>query len=144
MAKKFNFTLDTVLKLRYQQVEEAKVSLNQAVRIRLEKEENIKQHLQQIDAVRAEKKQHFKADSYQTTENHIKFLSKEINKIKKEVDDILKIERIRKEKLNEAMKNEKILSKLKVKKFDQHKGEILKEENSMMDEIALRRANNSE
>lgn len=142
MAKKFNFRLESVLKLREQKVEEARDSLNQAVRIRLQKEEMLKSNQSIISGLRSDNSFTAKADSFQAKENYISYLEKENDKFGKEIEKVQEIENIRRSKLSQAMKEEKVLTKLKDKKSEDHRIELLREENELMDEISIRKQNN--
>jgi flagellar FliJ protein len=143
MPKKFNFKLESVLKFRTDKVSQAKDSLNQAVKIRLEKEADIRNTemmKSQLGTVTINK---IKAGDLQIKNNHIAFLETEILKLEEEKKQILEIENLRRIKLTNAMKDEKVIEKLKEKQYSNYMEEQRCNENKFLDEVALQRVRKS-
>ncbi len=137
MAKKFTFRLEPVLKLKTHKVQIALDSLNQAVRLRNEKEQMIiMQSDNRSNLIDLGVKSN-KAGDIQAIFHHRDFIDNEIKKLEEEKKRIIEIENIRRTKLTNAMKEEKVLEKLKEKKQIIHQDEINKEEGKFLDEIAI-------
>ena len=64
-------------------------------------------------------------------------MQERIVQIKNEITKIIEIENLKRKELQEAMKEEKILEKLKEKKRDEFKFEMSKEEDLALDEISI-------
>lgn len=145
MAKKFNFRLEKVLYLKSQKVLELKEALNLVVISRLAKEKEIDKNQNYLNNLLNSKKGVLPASSLQTSWSHKTFIQDTIKKLRIERDQLIEIENLRRQKLVEAMKEEKILQKLKDKKKHQHNEELSKEEIKILDEIAnLKYINNSD
>jgi len=136
MAKKFRFRLETVLKIRTEKTEEAKNALNIALRNRYEKE-------MEIETLKKNKKEQLKkqtvtskAQDMQTIKDYIVNLDNQIEYKEKEKEKLIEIENVRRTELNESMKEEKIIAKLKEKKFAEHNLELKREEDNFLNEIA--------
>jgi flagellar protein FliJ len=136
MAKKFNFKLESVLKYRADKVSQAIDSLNQAVKIRIEKQKEINDTESRIIEIASKFDNKTKARDLQVRDSHIVFL------IEQEKKQIIEIESIRRLKLTRAMKDEKVLEKLKEKKLETYNEELKKEEGLVLDEIGLRISEN--
>lgn len=138
MAKRFNFKLDPVLKLRSQKLEEAKNDLSQIRAKRIEKEKQIegfRLNLIEHSKSRENKKKLEDILAYYDYKESLEF---EIKKALRERDNLLDIESLKIKKVNDALKEEKIITNLKDKQFDEYKNDIKKEEISILDEISLR------
>lgn len=135
MAKKFNFRLEKVLNLKSIKVQELKDALNKIVITRMAKENEIEKNQTYLNNILNAKKGLLPASSLQTHWSHKTYIQDTIKKLKYERDQLIEIENLRRQKLVEAMKEEKILLKLKDKKQIQHKEEISKEEVKILDEI---------
>ena len=134
MAKKFRFRLEAVLKIRTEAVKEAKNSLNVALRHRYEKEMEI-ENLQQVKNEQLTQQMNSsKAKNMQTIKDYIVNLDNQI--LQKEKEKLIEIENVRRERLNEAMKEEKVIEKLKEKKIAEHELELKREETNFLNEIA--------
>lgn len=136
MAKKFQFSLDPVLKLRNQNRKVAEDLLNKAVSIRIQKDEMISFKSEYQKSILDSKKGSTKAADLQSKIYHRDHVQKEIENLQQEKIKILEIEDFRRNKLNQAMQQEKVISNLKEKKVIEHKNEIAKEETAQMDEIS--------
>ena len=136
MAKKFNFRLDPILKIKEFEVKEAKNDLTQVFIQRQEKERMIEEHQIYRKELSKSTKGKTPAANLQTKLYHKSFIENEISKLEIEKIELLGIEKIKRDKLTEAMKEEKILTRLKQKKKNQYLYEINREETINLDEIA--------
>lgn len=139
MAKKFSFRLEPLLRLRSHKVSEAKDSLSSVLRVRFAKDEVISERAGYKSELLKKQYISSKVSDLQVRIAHKSFVEKEIEKATKERNQLLEIEKLRRNKLNDAMKNEKILQKLKDKKIEQYNYESNLEENNFIDEIAVSR-----
>lgn len=142
MAKKFNFKLDTVLRLRSDKTEEAKTELQLIIRKRIEKEQLIEEQFAKLAKHNLTRTEHKKLEEIQAFYYHKEFINQEIKKLKMELDNLLDIESLKRNKYNEALKEEKILLKLKEKKKSEFIAEIEHKEQLELDEIAIRQYTN--
>ncbi len=142
MTKKFNFKLDTVLRLRTDKTEEAKTELQLIIRKRIEKEQLIDEQFAKLDIHNKTRKEHKKLEEIQAFYYHKEFISQEIKKLKMELDNLLDIESLKRTKYNEALKEEKVLLKLKEKKKSEFMAEVEHKEQLELDEIAIRQYTN--
>ncbi len=138
MAKKFNFKLESVLKFRTDKVSQAIDSHNQAVKIRLEKQREIDETKYRISEIASKVENKIKAGELRVKDSHINFLNEEILRLEDEKKQIIEIENIRRVKLTSAMKDEKVIEKLKEKQFVAYNDDLKKEEGAILDEIGLR------
>ena len=135
MAKKFKFRLEPVLKIRTEKVEETKKNLNIAVRSRYEKENEISNLNNIKKQFLAEPQVITKAADMQTAKDYVNNVDMQLQKKEEEKIKLLEIENQRREKLNEALKEEKVIVKLKEKKIAEHQQQINKEETDFLDEV---------
>ncbi len=138
MAKRFSFRLESVLKIRTFKAELAKEELNKVIAFRLEKENQIAENQTQIEQTLTKTKRTTISD-FQANYQFKSFLEEEIKKLEGEVLRILEIEAIRREALAEAMKEQKVIEKLKEKKQEQYRIEMNQLEAIFFDEIAINR-----
>lgn len=136
MAKKFDFRLQSVLNLRSYKVDEAKNALNLDMKSRLQKEEAIIETNSRKSELFRMQSNFQKASDFQAKFNHINHLEFEINQLEKEKVRMQEIEKLRRGHLTKALKEEKVLVKLKEKKLESHNYEIEREETKSLDEIA--------
>lgn len=144
MAKKFTFRLEPVLKLRSHKVSIAKDSLNQAVRIRLEKDYQIDEKRSYRQELMSKPVQSVTASMMQANYHHRLSVDYDILKLEEEKLKLLDIEKSRRVRLTSAMKDEKVLEKLKEKKKEMHDFEAAKEDSLFMDELAINRYGKAE
>lgn len=142
MAKKFKFRLDSLLNLRGYKVSEAKNSLSQAVSLRIEKEMRIEEFTDYNRNLRVNGNGSKKASDFQAYVYHKQFVEKQIDNLRDEREKVIEIESVRRNVLSEAMKEEKVLSRLKEKQIDVHKKQTEKEEIQFLDEVAIKRHDN--
>jgi flagellar FliJ protein len=136
MAKKFDFRLESVLNLRSHKVQQAKDSLNHVIKMKNEKEQAIEINLIQRNEIFKDRSSAIKAAELQYKIHHKDHLENEIIQLESEKSRLTEIENLRRLNLTEAMKEEKVLVKLKDKKIEAHKYEVEKEEMQTLDEIA--------
>ncbi len=137
MAKIFRFKLEPVLKLRTHKVQIALDSLNQAVKLRNEKELMIIQQNDIRNNLIGSGIKSSKVRELQAIFHHRDHIDNEIMKLQDEKKRITEIENVRRTKLTIAMKEEKVLEKLKEKKQILHKEDVEREEGKFLDEIAI-------
>lgn len=143
MSKKFSFRLEPVLKLRAYRVAEAKEKLAEILYLRIKKENEIKSKYEYLQKFELAKDGKSSIADIQTRIYHKIYVEGEIKKLTKDRSELLEIENLKRKELSEAMKNEKILAKLKERKFEAYKHELNIEEMKDLDEIAGRIARNS-
>jgi flagellar export protein FliJ len=139
MAKKFNFRLEPVLRIRTHYVELAKEALAEAINERVAKEAEIDSQQNYRDSLLNITIKSRKAEELQAESNHKIYVNEEIKRLAEEKINMEEIEAFRRNKLTDAMKQEKILVKLKEKKQVIYNEEINKEETKVIDEIAQRK-----
>jgi flagellar FliJ protein len=139
--KKFAFRLEPLLKIRAEKTSDAKEALGQAVQLRLLKERSIAE--KRAYSLDVQKRSGFKnsvsVQDLQASFQHVRAVAEEIAQLEKECSQITEIETLRRELLSEAMKQEKVLDKLKEKKKVQFHKDLLKEESALLEEIAQRK-----
>ncbi len=141
MAKKFNFRLGPVLKLRSHEVEQAKQELSKAAKNRSDKEDMIIVKQQYYNGFVSDGVKSSRVNIIQAKFSHREFLQDEMKRLNEEKIRLVEIEELKKDHLTQSMKKEKILVKLKEKRKSIHNEEVMKEEVKMMDEIAMKRHN---
>lgn len=137
MAKKFKFSLESVLNLKNYRTNEAKDLLQQAAVIRIKKEQTISENQEYLKSI-GNTGNKMSLQELQDLHYHKESVKRNIKKLEKEKSQIVEIENLRRDKLSDAMKEEKILTKLKDKKILKYNDELKKEENLILDEIASR------
>jgi flagellar export protein FliJ len=136
MAKKFKFKLESFLKLKSFNVSKAEDALNKVLILKYEKEAEIVSIYDEISELNNNPKKQTIIDLQSRFHRKI-FLEERIVQIKYEITKILEIENLKRKELQEAMKEEKILEKLKEKKQVEFKFEMGKEEDLALDEISI-------
>lgn len=144
MAKKFSFRLEPVLNLRTHKVNEAKEVFLQIQAKRMRKEQEIQEAIDAINELYTNKSGTIPVEVLQANYYRQDFLKNEIEKMTAEKERLVEIENHRRKLLADAMKEEKILLKLKEKKKEIYNEEIKIEDNKFMDEIANNRFNKTE
>jgi flagellar protein FliJ len=138
MAKRFQFRLDPLLNIKTFKAKEAKENLLQIMGFRIKKEEEIEQHLDYYSSLLKSRKGNNIASDLQTIFYHKVYVEGQIKKLGKEKDELIEIEELKRNVLIQAMKEEKILDKLREKKMITHNQELIKEENKVLDEIGIK------
>lgn len=141
MAKRFEFKLNSLLKLRSYKAQLAEESLYNVMQMRIDKEELISARKEYYSQLLTKKNGSSKAGALQSNIHHREYVEKEILKLEKELQRLREIENIRRKHLSDALKDEKVLEKLKERKIATHKSDSLKEENAVLDEISINRMN---
>ncbi|MFP4368859.1 MAG: flagellar export protein FliJ [Bacteroidota bacterium] len=139
MAKKFHFRLEPVLKIKSHEVRRAKDSLSKVVSVLYETDVIIKERKSYHNNLLKNKLNTTKVSDLQAQILHRQSIMDEIRKLEKEKEKLVEIESLRRAELNTALKDEKVLSKLKEKQFYNHNEKIKKIDSHLMDEIALKR-----
>ena len=142
MAKQFKFKLDTVLRLRSDKTEEAKTELQLIIRKRIEKEQLIEEQFVKLENHKTTRNKNKKLEEIQAFYYHKEFINQEIKRLQMELDNLLDIESLKRTKYNDALKEEKVLQKLKEKKKSAFLDEIAHKEQLELDEIAIRQFTN--
>jgi len=138
MAKRFNFRMDSLLKIRAHKVDMAKDELAKVVAFRHSKE-NIKvNYINEIELISSQKGK-LNLDDLRGNFHRKSFLKDEIDKVESEIERIKELENVRIQQLQAVMREEKVLINLKEKKHQIHLQELKAEENIMFDEISLTR-----
>jgi flagellar protein FliJ len=143
MAKKFTYSLETILKIRSHLAKEAKEELMYIVGLRRQKEneiDNKKNYLHELSRTQFISS---KARYLQTQIYHRISIGEEIKTLEKQKRQIMELEAVKLKKYNEALKEEKILDKLKEKQFNNYLSETLKEEVKILDELSITRYKSS-
>jgi flagellar FliJ protein len=136
MAKKFNFKLDPVLKVRTYKVKEAKEDLGKTISERVKAELEIENRQNYLSNFLKSTTGKISAAELQTQWNHKGFIEGEINDLSEERQKLITIEEKKRIKLDIAMQKEKVITKLKEKRKTEYVEHINKEEVKEMDEIA--------
>jgi len=144
MAKGFNFSLQKVLEVRQHQENKQAVKLNKSKRV-------LKTEEQKLDILKDNKKhtlkkqkddseKDFKVDlnKLKITQDYIVQLNNHIEDQNEKVQHSDEAVKEDLEKLNEAVKEKKVVEKLKEKHFEEHKKTKNQEINKQQDEIAIR------
>jgi len=139
--KKFNFTLESVLKLKTHKVDDAKNELGKVIAEINKRNNQIDLHRKEIGALLNDETGNSIA-FMQARFHRVQFLEAEINKLYGEIEQIRKIEEQRREALKEAKREEMTYEKLKEKQLLAFKEEMKKDEAAFIDEIAGKRAAN--
>ena len=142
MAKKFSFRLEPLLSLRSHKVKEAKEELAKVINKRTLKEDEISEQNEYFNGLLKSRKGKISITELQADYHHKSFVKDEIGKLEYQKEQLLEIEQVHRLKLTDAMKDEKILEKLKEKQKQYHAEALEKEETKQMDEIAITRHGN--
>ena len=144
MAKKFSFRLEPILKLRTHKVNEAKEIFLQIQAMRMKVEDEIQSTFDNLNSLYTGKSGIIPVTELQANYYRQDFLKNEIEKMEIEKKRLMEIENHRRKLLANAMKDEKILLKLKDKKRVYYMEELKIEDDKFMDEIANNRFNKND
>lgn len=136
--KKFNFKFESILNVRSHKVNLAKEDLAKVIKEKVKRLDIINTYLIEIDDLL--KRQSYDVLFLQARNERIEHLKRLIANIEREIKNIEEIENVRRKKLADLLKDEKIMEKLKEKDFELFKEEYKKQENNFIDEIANQRA----
>lgn len=139
MAKKFDFRLDSVLRLNTHKVKVAEEALLEIVNIRSQKEQKEKELFVYLTELQGKEFRSANAGKIQAHYYHMAHIESQIKELRKEINQILELENIKRLRLTEAMKDERIMEKLKEKKFEEYVKDNEAEEMKVLNEIASTR-----
>ncbi|MGB9771294.1 MAG: flagellar export protein FliJ [Candidatus Kapaibacteriota bacterium] len=137
MAKKFTYRLESLLNLKSFKVKEIEESIQKVLYYRYQTEAEIKKNEDYLSSLNKHKNGSFKAIEIQALTYHKECIKEEIKELRQQLTRIDEIENILRMRLVEAMKEEKVLQKLKEKEFETYKVALNKEETKHLDEIAI-------
>ena len=143
MSKRFTFRLESLRRLRQHKTNEAKISLGEVSQMCVAKVQEIQALQRYHDEIKGNTGL-MKVMNHQMRSEHALAVKEDLKRLAAELVNLREIEALRRMKLTEAMKEEKILDSLRDKKEIQHKHDLLVEEQGMMDEIASRREHTRE
>ncbi|MGQ9819220.1 MAG: flagellar export protein FliJ [Candidatus Kapaibacteriales bacterium] len=137
MAKKFKYRLESLLNLKAQKVKEIEEAIAKILYFRKESEEEIAEQEEYLRNFIQTKNGVTTALEIQTRQHHREFIEEEISRLRKHLERIIEIEMIFRQRLVEAMKEEKVFEKLKERKFNEYNEEVKREETKILDEISI-------
>ena len=137
MAKRFKFRLDGLHKFRRYKTNEAKLAFGEIAQLRNAKQQEIAQQRDYLASLMVGKSS-VKAAELQMHLAHISSVRDRIATLEKELRNLFEIESLRRKELTHTMRDEKVMDNLHDKKLAEHSHALLREEQIMMDEIALR------
>lgn len=140
MAKKFAFRLERLLSLRSHRVEQEKNALLEIQGKRIAKENEIAENYTMLANAYANKVGTTTIEMLQINYHRQIFIKERIAKLEKERLNLLEIEEQRRKILSEALRDEKVLEKLKERQLENYKHEMNCAENAFMDEIVNNKA----
>lgn len=137
--KKFQFRLETLLKFRKMQEEQALTKLAEATN-RLQKEQELLSDLQNklssnLDLLNHEQ---VKQPTIETLKTYSNYIDKIKSEITTQIDLVAKAASYRQECLTileAAIKQRKLVDNLRKKRLEQYKNELLQEEQKILDEL---------
>jgi flagellar FliJ protein len=137
----FKFRLETLLKFRKMQKEQAQIAFWQATnQFRVEKEALTKLEEKLLENIRLLRTFQQQPLSIETFQSFQYYFDKIKNDISKQTECVIRAEEFRQEclhTLEEAVKNYKVVEKFREKKFQHYQVEAIKEEQKVLDEIGL-------
>jgi|GEM_PF-6190432 len=139
MAKKFSFSLEAVNKLRAYRADVSKNSFLQVSSVRIANDVAIDQILQLKDEIMSSSVLGTTLDEQLQARSHLKLLDRKIEQLSKERQRLIEIEDIKRKDYTGKLQEHEAIKIVKLKKFNQHKQEIQREETTMMEELALSR-----
>lgn len=139
MAKKFDFTLKAVDKLRTHRADTSKNSLMQVTSQRIANDAAIKDLVDQKQTLISSPQKGKTLSEQLHTRSHIKLLESYIELKSKERERLLEIESLKRKDYHSKLKDQKAIHNLKDRQLAIHKIETNREENNALEEIALAR-----
>lgn len=137
MAKKFKYRLESLLNIKAQKVKEIEEAIARILYFRKESEEEIAEQEKYLRNFLQTKNGMTTALEIQARQYHREFIEEEIARLRKQLERIIEIEMIFRQRLVEAMKEEKVYEKLKERKFNEYNEEVKREETKILDEITI-------
>jgi len=139
MAKKFSYRLETFLNLKTFKVKEIEENIQKVLYYRTQTEEEIRKNQEYLSMLNNNRNGHFKAIEIQALNYHKEAVKDEIENLRSQLSRIIEIENILRQRLVEAMKEEKVLQKLKERQFEAYMYEVNREETKLLDEITVQK-----
>lgn len=137
MAKKFKYRLESLLNIKVQKVKEIEEAIAKILFFRKESEEEIADQEEYLRNFLQTKNGITTALEIQARQHHREFIEDEIARLRKQLERIIEIEMLFRQRLVEAMKEEKVYEKLKERKFNEYNEEVKREETKILDEISI-------
>jgi len=139
MPKKFSYRLESLLNLKTFKVKEIEETLQKVLYYRIQTEEEIRKNQEYLALLNNNPNGHFKAIEIQALNYHKDYVKDEIENLRSQLARIIEIENILRQKLAEAMKEEKVLQKLKERQFEAYIYEVNRDETKLLDEISIQK-----
>lgn len=136
MAKKFTYRLESLLQLRQQTTRIAKTEYSIAIAERSTKEKQISDLVDYKAELNSVNLQSLKINDLVNLQNHKQSIIELTKKYEEQKNILLERERVKQQKYFIALQEEKVLTKLKNKKIEEHRRKLNKEEQIELDEIA--------
>lgn len=145
MARAFNFSLQKVLDVRRHKEDQRAIELGKAKSSLLHEQQKLQQLNESKESLLNDNNQaetvHPDLNTIKISGSYLLQLGDAIGNQKDEVHKKGKVVISRRDELLGAVKDKKIVEKLKERKFDEHKKEVLKAEHKKDDEVAVRMVN---
>jgi len=138
MAKKFSYRLESLLQLRQQSTRIAKTEYSVAASERSSKEKQISDLVDYKTELNAVELQSLKISDIINLQSHKQSIVELTKQFEEQKNILLEKERVKQQKYFIALQEEKVLTKLKDKKIEEHSRKLNKEEQIELDEIALK------
>ncbi len=139
MAKKFSYRLESLLNFKSFKVKELEETIQKILYFKIQTEHEISKNIEYLESLNNQKNGHFRALEIQALNYHKEYIKDEIANLRKELERIIEIENIFRQRLTEAMKEEKVLQKLKEKQYENYMYEVNREETKLLDEITIQK-----
>jgi len=138
MAKKFAYRLEALLNLRRQNTQIAKTEFALALNERVNKEKQISDLIEYKKELNSVDLQSLKITDLIYLQYHKQSIIELTKQFEEQKNILQEKERVKQQKYLLALQEEKVLTKLKDKKIEEHIRKLNKEEQIELDEIALR------
>lgn len=138
MAKKFTYRLESLLQLRQQSTRIAKTEYSVAANERAAKEKQITDLIDYKSELNSIELQSLKMSDLINLQYHKQSIVELTKQFEEQKNVLLERERVKQQKYFIALQEEKVLTKLKDKKIEEHSRKLNKEEQIELDEIALK------
>ncbi|MFN3305784.1 MAG: flagellar export protein FliJ [Candidatus Kapaibacteriota bacterium] len=139
MAKKFIYRLESLLNLKSFKVKEIEENIQKVLYYKVQTEEEIRRNEEYLRELNSTVNNYHKALEIQALNYHKDYIKEEIKELRKELARIVEIENLLRKRLVEAMKEEKVLQKLKERQYEEHIFLINHEETKLLDEISIQK-----
>ncbi len=139
MAKKFIYRLESLLNLKSFKVKEIEESIQKVLYYKVQTEDEIRRNEEYLRELNSTPNGYHKALEIQALNYHKDYIKEEIKELRNELARIVEIENLLRTRLVEAMKEEKVLQKLKERQYEEHVFLINQEETKLLDEISIQK-----